>query len=205
MAAMGIDFLGAHKLIRDRLTSQNSLKADMDSVISFCEAGSPHPDWNKFRDLPDELPRLKKWLKRVLINEPPMVRVAGIWFGLFNPVYGGAPVADLYVAGSTHFVDDGSNDWAVDPDYWPDLRYARSSTLRGIYEIAYSPNGLGNDAEYPLCLAFAAFAVKRLASNLNPSLILPADDSAGVAVGFDSGDSLTIGTLTNDGFVVKKE
>ena len=59
--------------------------------------------------------------------------------------------------------------------------------LKAIFDIAYGGNGLsfdevdraedgdallGNDAEYPLCLAYAALAVRHLAPDFHPLLLL---------------------------------
>jgi hypothetical protein len=117
-------------------------------------------------------------------------------------------VADIYVCGSERFEPDrGDNDWAVGPDWWPETRYASSSVLASIYQIAYRQGVaaaeqrkcLGIDAEYPLCLGYGTFAVRELLLRVEPSLILGKSDSLGIAVGFDSGDFVLLGELTGNG------
>jgi hypothetical protein len=71
--------------------------------------------------------------------------------------------------------------------------------LAAIYRIAYRPGGLANDAEYPLCLAYAAFAVRELLNRIDPKLVLDSVGPVGVAVGFDSGDFLLLGRFTDEG------
>jgi hypothetical protein len=144
-------------------------------------------------------------------EEPPDAPLKGLWFGLFNPCPDGrTPVADLYVCGSDRFDPDPyDNSWAVGPNWWPDSRYANSEVLAEVYRIAYRQREtqaaqrepLGNDAEYPLCLAYSAFAVQELLRQVESSLLLGPSDSLGVAVGFDSGDSVLLGTLTRGGLV----
>jgi hypothetical protein len=81
--------------------------------------------------------------------------------------------------------------------------------LAGIYRIAYRQNAsvaeqeicLGNDAEYPLCLGYAAFAVRELLLSVEPSLMLGKSNSVGIAVGFDSGDFILLGELTKNGLI----
>jgi hypothetical protein len=89
--------------------------------------------------------------------------------------------------------------WAIRPAWWPTARYARSVVLADIYRIAYRKGGLGNDAEYPLCLGYGAFAVRDLLGKVEPSLFLGESDSVGVAVGFDSGDFVLLGKLGPSG------
>jgi HEAT repeat protein len=57
---------------------------------------------------------------------------------------------------------------------------------------------LGNEAEYPLVLGYSAFAVRELLGQVEPPLLLGRAESLGVAVGFDSGDFVLLGELTND-------
>jgi len=48
-------------------------------------------------------------------------------------------------------------------------------------------------------LGYGAFAVRALLAAIEPSLILGESESLGIAVGFDSGDSILIGELTEQG------
>jgi hypothetical protein len=73
--------------------------------------------------------------------------------------------------------------------------------MSAIYRIAYKKGGLGNDAEYPLCLAYTALAIRELLNTVNPRMVLTAVGTVGVAVGFDSGDFLLLGRYTRDGLV----
>lgn len=145
---------------------------------------------------------MAEWLQRPFREEPAARPLRGLWFGLFNPCYESEPVADIYVCGSERFdPDPNSNEWAVGPDWWPEARYARSPVLADIYRIAYRKGGLGNDAEYPLCLGYGAFAVRQILSQVEPALILGESDSLGVAVGFDSGDFVLLGRFGSSGWV----
>jgi hypothetical protein len=118
-------------------------------------------------------------------------------------------VADVYVCGSERFDSaSGDNSWAVGPDWRPLARCAKSAILAEIYGIAYGPRAnvaeqegcLGNDAEYPLCLGYGAFAVREIIGHLEPSLILGESHSLGLAVGFDDGDFVLLGKLSASGF-----
>ena len=91
-------------------------------------------------------------------------------------------------------------EWACDIDRPESANYLGSSVLREIYEIAYaSPSGLGNNAEYPLMLAYGGIVVHAiLAKNSLPAAL---HGLKGAAVGFDSGDSIFLGEFVASKFI----
>jgi hypothetical protein len=209
---MRIDLGEAHGWVVDELARRRPIAESMASLIARCEAARPHPDRARLPSLPyDDPAPMLAWIRRPFRDQPPARPLRGLWFGLFNPCYDGrTPVADIYVCGSERFdPDPDEKDWAVGPDWWPEARSARSSVLADIFRIAYRlgagveerEEGLGNDAEYPLCLGYGAFVVRELLGQVEPSLILGRSASIGVAVGFDSGDFVLAGELVPGGLV----
>lgn len=207
---MGLDLGQMHGWIVDELARRRPVAKSMAALIDTCEAGLPHPNWAKLRALRyADLSPLLNWIQTLFRKEPPAILLQGLWFGLFNPCPDGrTPVADIYVCGSEQFDPDPyDNSWAVDPGWWPHSRYANSTILADIYRIAYGQRArvaehekcLGNDAEYPLCLGYGAFAIREVLERVEPSLVLGKSDSLGVAVGFDSGDFVLLGELTHSG------
>jgi hypothetical protein len=211
-SAVGLDLAKMHDWIVAEFARCRPVADSMAALIKQCEKAQPHPDWAKLQALPfADLSPLIDWLQVPFREEPPTVLLRGLWFGLFNPCPDGrTPVADIYVSGSERFErNHHDNSWAVGPDWWPEARYASSSLLAEIYRIAYRQGKrvaeqkgcLGNDAEYPLCLGYGAFAVREVLAKIERSLILGESDSLGIAVGFDSGDFILLGELTHDGLV----
>lgn len=207
---MGLDLEQSRGWIVAGLARGRPVAESMAALIDQCEAARPHPDWAKLRTLPyADLSALLEWVQEPFRDEPPGAPLKGLWFGLFNPCPDGrTPVADLYVCGSERFdPDPHDNSWAVDPDWWPDARYANSTVLAGIYRIAHRQGArvaeqkgcLGNDAEYPLVLGYGAFAVRDLLGQVDRSMLVGRSERLGVAVGFDSGDFVLLGELTTGG------
>ena len=195
------------RIIRSHLLQENPLTYDMSAVINVCEQCVPHPDWHMLRKLPyDDITKLNEWLQSIFIEEPPEKPLSGLWFGLFNTTSNNIPVADMYVGGASHVDrEDSDIEWASDLDYFPENNYADSHILAAIYQIAYSSKkGLRNNAEYPLCLAYGAFAVKRLLKEIDPRIIISGDKKAIVTVGFDDGDYLNIGDMAAEGLTIRK-
>lgn len=198
---MALNLATMHGFVVKEIASKRSLRESMDRIIAKCAKGHPHSDWEKFAALPyDDLDDLRDWVEKPFREEPSKKKLSGLWFGLFNPVYSGKPVADIYVCGSTRFdPSPDDNSWAVGPDWWPESRYAHSSILAKVYKIAYRKDGLANDAEYPLSLAYGGLAIRDLLRGAKPSVFLGMSRSLGIAVGFDSGDFVLVGKLSRGG------
>ena len=188
-----------------------TVQQGMSQVIDFCSAAIPDPQWDVFRDpryldYEYDLPYLSGRFERIFGTEPPPDEIDGLWFGVFNPYYEDEPTADMHVGGGVGAFED-PDAWSEDLVWTPRSgRITRSQVLHEIYQVAYHGQqddgwvpGLGNDAEHPLCLAYAALAVRWLASTLPADLLLSGARRRMIRVGFDSGDFLTIGTLSEHG------
>lgn len=196
------------------LGRQRPVAESMAALIDQCEGAHPHPDWGKLRALPyADVEPVSAWVVHSFVEDSPDIPLRGLWFGLCNPIRGkGNTVADLRLSGAGSY-DPTDCMWAVNAPWWPISRYAESAILAELYRIA-SRRGvpeeerksrLGNNAEYPLCLGYGAFALREVFSRFDEAdreLILGESESIGVMVGFDSGDFLHVGTLTTTGFAV---
>lgn len=205
---MGIDLSKAHALVVAEVRRPGTVDAAMERLLDWCESEHPHPDWKKLRTLPfGQLDSMVDWLGGAFQGGRPRAGLQGLWFGLFNPCPDGkTPVADLYVCGTNRFdADPNDNEWAVRPAWRPKSYIAFSEVLADIYRIAYSESGggarkpLGNDAEYPLALAYGALAMRETLGRLDPAIVLGGADALGVAVGFDSGDFVLLGSFSSRG------
>jgi hypothetical protein len=177
----------------------------MSQIIKHCTADLPHPDWKRLGglDYRGGVAELVRWLPSVLLVDVPRSRIEGLWFGLYNPLdIDQKSRTDIYVAGSGHYDKlDQACEWAVDLTYKPSSGRAYSSILHSIYDIAYAhEGGLQNDAEWALGLAFAVMAVPQAAQAVNINIIPNHASVLGVATGFDSGDSIQLGEITEHGF-----
>jgi hypothetical protein len=200
---MAIDLATMYGWIVRELAEDRGIRESMERLIAQCASQNPHPQWQRLEALPfEDTSAFRDWIERPFRFDPPPEPLAGLWFGLFNPVYEGTVVADLYVCGSNRFEPNlEDNDWAVGPDWWPEHRYANSSVLASVYKIAYERGGLGNDAEYPLCLAYAGLVVRDLLKSEVARVILESAGRVGVAVGFDSGDFVLLGRVVETGLL----
>src|SRR4029450_12873709 len=139
-------------VIHELLPDTKSVGESMRSLIDAHAKVYPDGDWSPYYSIPydSEIRYLPEdWFRSVITIEPPArVPVAGLWFGLFEPVkvdgQNRETVADFYISGAVRFVLDGGIDWAVRPKYFPEGRYANSEVLAAIYRAAYGKlGGLG--------------------------------------------------------------
>lgn len=130
---------------------------------------------------------------------PSPAPITGLWLGLFNPTVRGRVTADIHLIGAPYDATDP--DWLFRERWGKGTPDSGSTVLDSIYQVAYGHEaGLGNDAEYPLALAYAALAVRHLAQRMGPTLLGDATQRV-LNVGFDSGDFLCIGAIQKDGLI----
>ena len=175
-------------------------------VLDYCRAAHPHADWQGLAnlDIAADLAHLESWFRSLLGTEPPQAGVERFWFMLGNYCKSdGRDTADMELIGGAF--RDAEPDWFDDFPWQPENGLADSRVLDRIYSIAYSGNGgLGNDAEYPLCLTYAALAARHLATVSNRLLLLGAASRRVIQVGFHDGDYIFVGAATENGFKLSR-
>lgn len=205
---MDVDYNAVAEAIRKLILTEKSVSECMKEIIEICDRSFPHPDWSRLSaiDYDGDVAALTPWIRAVFERSPAPFPIQGLWVGLCNPVSGDMVWADMYVGSKSDFnPDDDEFTWLFrKEDHFPKHAEANSTALRTIYEIGYaSDEGLGNNAEWPLCLAFCAFALRTILKHQTPALVGSSAARVGVAYGFDSGDVLLLGELRQTGFVIR--
>lgn len=157
----------------------------------------PHPHWARLREINFEADasQLRGWLTRVLADSLNS-RPDALMFGLMTFATEQDATADLCgICASTQGVDYPS--W-----HFEELRdeaLLQSKVLQQIYTLAYEDGeGLGNSAEYPLTLAYAAVAARSALTEAGERAMLPSLRE--VVVGFMDGDFLYLGSSVDGAF-----
>lgn len=187
------------------------LGAGVRSIIALCERDVPHPDWASLQaiDYAREVAPLRAWFDRSLSSEPPEAPLRGLYFALCQPVLEtGQVTADMQFVGTTEYdAADQDLQWLFSRHYFPDA-YAASAALHQLFGLAYRTHdlggevegALGNDAEWPVGLAFGVLAARAILEGRTIA-DLPTDAArVGVAAGWGQGDMLLIGEVTDRGF-----
>ena len=187
-----------NRLIRERVP----MRTGMDAVIEQVSRTLPHKDWDRLRAIAweKEVARIAACLVVTLVQDPAPFPIRGLWFGLCNVTYGDDPMSmDLFLGAMAECdpADEGCQ-WIFGRErYFPPKGYLRSNVLAEVYAIANEEGGLGNDAEYPVCLAFAGLAVMNMTRQVWMERVLDMKVPVGLAVGFDGGDVIRVGYWQN--------
>jgi hypothetical protein len=185
--------------------------AALREIVDLCAAALPHPDWAALRalDYEAELPALRAWFERVLEEEPPPAPLRGLFFTLCHPMPDAETVTtDLELVGTGAYDPaDPQLRWLHRRSYFPE-RYAGSAALDQLYAVAHGTHEfgrevedtLGQDAEWPVGLAFAVVVARAILEGRTPAELPTDAETLGIAAGWE-GDLLLIGELTAAGFV----
>lgn len=198
------DIAKSHDAVVTVLASNATVADGMAQLVDFCADQESWRGWSALRKLDfvaDER-RLKHWLRSVLTKEPPPKSINAFWFGLFNPIVEDKATCSLYLAGSRSFdAADETFDWACGPDYFPNGRHARSQVLGEIYRNVNKVKGpVSEYGEYVLCLGFGGLIINTLADRISPEIWLGNSEARAVAIGFDSGDGILLGSIMKTGW-----
>ena len=197
------DIAQAHDKVARVLSSSVGVDDGMSLLIDYCAEQEPWRGWNVLRKLEfdsDQL-NLKRWLDELLTQEPPPDYVKAFWFGLFNPVIHGKSTCGLYVAGTKTFDrKDEDFEWACNPAWFPDGRYAKSRILDAIYQRVNKATDPVSSYQYVLCLGYAGLVLNQLATTLPLSKWLVKKSARALAIGFDSGAGILLGSFTKQGW-----
>jgi hypothetical protein len=146
--------------------------------------------WDVFRDLPyeGELEDRSSFFLDVITRQPPKAPLVGLYAEIAYPSRGGETVADIDLTGADSYQPD--DEWFAHLNYTPKNGYLHSEILASIYRLAYAPGGLGNAADYTLCLAWAAYFSRACARRY---LAEVGSDFVGLRVGFSGGAWIDLG------------
>lgn len=193
----------AHDKVAAVVSSKVGIDEGMSLLIDYCAENEPWRGWNVLRKLEfaSDQQKLKQWLDLLLTHEPPPHEIKAFWFGLFNPVINGQSTCGLYLAGTETFDrKDEDFEWACDPVWFPDGRYAESKILDDIYQRIKSAKDAVSSYEYVLCFGYAGLVVSHLAATLPLNKWLGEKSSRALAIGFDSGGGMLLGSFTKQGW-----
>lgn len=186
-----LDLGAAHRGIVELLSKDIGPTEFMAAAIDLGKRLTKAEGWDAFRDLPfeNELSERSSFFLDVVTREPPTAPLVGFYAGISYPSRRGETVADLHLMGSDTY-HPNEEEWFAFVNYTPKDSFAHSKILASIYRMAYVPGGLGNAADFTLCLAWGTYLARACARHY---LAEVRSDFIGVRAGFDSGDWIDLG------------
>lgn len=186
-----LDLAATHRDIVELLKHNVGAGEFMDAAIDLGNRQTQVAGWDIFRDLPyeDELGERSSFFLDVITRQPPRAPLVGLYAEIAYPSRRGETVADLNLTGADSYQPD-DEEWFARINYTPKDSYAQSDVLASIYRLAYAPGGLGNAADFTLCLAWAAYFSRACAGRYLSEV---GSDYVGLRVGFSGGDWIDLG------------
>ena len=197
MPEVQIDLAAAHHGIVELLRHDFGPREFMDAAVELGKRQTQVAGWDAFRDLrfEDELDKRSSFFLDVLEREPPGKPLTGFGVEIAHPSRAGETTADLWLMGGSAYQPDDET-WLDVQEYTPREHEAHSEVLASIYRMAYAPGGLGNAADYTLCLAWAAYFSRACAHRyLEETRTL----RVGCRVGFPAADFIELGWIGSTG------
>lgn len=205
---MDLDFAEFYRRLERVIQQSTDFGSSVSAMMKWGDSQIPHPSWSELGsfDAEDEIRHARQWMPRALNRAPCPFPVRGAFFGLseFQDATG-ADYADLYfgLMGDYHPADIQARWLHRGPRYYPENCYLRSSALKRGGMICQSGDPdfvLGAPGHIVFSLSFAALLLRHVLDGAVFAL-LHGTREIGLACGFDSGDLLRLGELTETGFV----
>jgi hypothetical protein len=174
----------------DKLTAKNA----WNKFIDFHEQILPKNYWNAFRqiDIEEEQSEIVDWLQQVVISSPIPESVVALWIGIVRFADNDKEIPTIYFIGTDTYNKEDI-DWASDPTYLPENRYAQPGVLQQIDDIAKLDIDNYEFFDWILPLAYCTFTFDEIIrTKLNQKLFLNFKNKLHVAVGHDSGDYMDL-------------
>ena len=186
-----LDLGAAHRVIAELLEQDMDVSAFMDAAMDLGHRLTGSAGWDAYRDLPyeRELDERSSFFLEVVEREPPANPLTGFGVQIAYPSRDGETTADLWLMGGSAFQPNDET-WLDVQEYSPRDQAAHSEVLAAIYSLAYAPGGLGNAADYTLCLAWSAYFSRACAYRYLEETGL---ERIGLRVGFGGGDWIDLG------------
>lgn len=165
-------------------------------IIDFHEEQSPKPYWAAMRQLPleEEQADIKTWLEQMVAGTLLPEDLVALWIGIFK-TYDQEEEAEryvIYLTGSDRF-DAEDIDWATEPSYEPDNRYAIPDVLNELHTFYQDDSDDYSFLDWILPLVYCALQLDAISrSDLNKELFLRHTESLQLATGHDSGDYMVL-------------
>jgi|SRR5215203_3037901 len=176
------------------LASKSTANDAWNKFIDFHEQAAPKSYWTQLRhvDIEIEQTEVIAWLQQLLNDNPIPNTVVAIWIGLLKFADNDKEIPTVYLSGADTY-DKDDIDWASDPTYLPENRYAQLGVLQQIDDIVSTDEENYEFFDWIFPLAYCAFTFDEIfRTKLDKKLILTGKREIFVAVGHDSGDYIEL-------------
>ena len=138
--------------------SKLTAKVAWNKFIDFHEQLVFKSYWKALRqlDIESEQTDIVAWLQQIITSNPIPKSIVAIWIGILKFSDDNRQIPAIYFAGADNY-DKEDIDWACDPIYLPDNRYAQPGVLQQIDDIARTDEENYEFFDWILPLAYSSF------------------------------------------------
>lgn len=179
------------------LDSKLPIKESWNRIINFHESIISKPYWSSLRqlDFETEQDEICNWLEQLVIKSPVPQNILAFWIGITKMKYKSKILPTIYVVGSKSY-DNDNIEWACNPVYEPDNRYALPEILAEIDKILKSDKGNYEFFDWLFPMAYCSLTFDDIIrSKLKKELFLNGRKRLFITVGHDEGDFVNVSTI----------
>jgi hypothetical protein len=179
------------------LASKTTANDAWDNFINFHEQITSKSYWTTLRhlDIEADQTEIVAWLRQLLTDNPVPKTIVAIWIGILKFADNNKEIPTIYFSGADIY-DKDDIDWACDPAYLPEKRYAQPGVLQQIDDIVRADEENYEFFDWILPLAYCAFTFDEIfRTKVDRNLILKSKNEIYVSVGHDSGDYIELTSL----------
>ena len=176
------------------LVSKTTAKDAWNKFIDFHEQVASKSYWTLLRqqDIEAGQTEIVAWLQQLIADTPIPKSVVAIWIGILKFADNNREIPTIYFSGADTY-DKDDIDWACDPTYLPENRYAQPGVLQKIDDILQADEENYEFFDWIFPLAYCAFTFDEIfRTKINNKLILKSKPEIYVAIGHDSGDYIEL-------------
>ncbi len=174
-----------------------TVKEAWKKIIDFHELTQPKPYWSSLiqLDLEGEQLELKNWIENLIESSPLPNNVCALWVGILKFDNDGEVLPAIYLVGCNTFQED-EIDWAVDPIYVPEDKYACPAVLLKIDQIIRNDEDNYEFLDWILPLAYCSLTLDEIVRvQLDKKLLLNGQAKLNFATGHDDGDFFVLSNI----------
>ena len=199
----------AFRFMQRTLYDHGNPQEGLRALCKWCAGRVPHPAWDRIAEL-DVQPDIKAasdWFREVLETTPPGDAVKAFWLGLPDLMEWDGRL--FYLSGSDSWDGDyGDAEWACDMDYEPEADLFCSSVMQVVAERIWDRDDpepdLTEHTEFVFPLGYGSLLVREAIGSVAPTLWnRPGPTEYPIAVGYDEGEWLWIGAVTNAAWIAR--
>lgn len=193
-----MDFYDIQKYLIDQLFAQNDPQQILKNFLLHVKTKENVSFIDKLNalDFESDIDSIKKIIANIIESHPPKKKIKGYWFGIFETTEG----YQAYLVGSSKAsLNDETAEWAVEPEYVPENRYIESTVLKILPQIESGTEDIAIRyfSLWYLMVTVSIFCKKSSHALLNSNKCI-------ITVGYDSGDFINVGQITEKSFELIK-